>query len=176
MASRHYTRAGSGRSTERPHPPEPYGQHEEVRVVPPVGLEPTLPCGNLILSQARLPIPPRGHAGRLKPSRRPRSTDCRLSWRDARVSGCGQSSCVSSQHPHQAAVERHDAPPSPSVCRMRRASFVRRSPASKLTASPGSCAAPSPSRFRACRTVCAILPSPARARRGVRPPNSCRHG
>lgn len=29
-------------------------------VVPSVGLEPTRPCGHLILSQARLPISPRG--------------------------------------------------------------------------------------------------------------------
>lgn len=29
-------------------------------VVPPVGVEPTRPCGHLILSQARLPISPRG--------------------------------------------------------------------------------------------------------------------
>jgi hypothetical protein len=32
-------------------------------VVPLAGLEPARPCGHLILSQARLPIPPQGHAG-----------------------------------------------------------------------------------------------------------------
>lgn len=29
-------------------------------VVPPVGFEPTRPCGRLILSQARIPVSPRG--------------------------------------------------------------------------------------------------------------------
>ncbi len=29
--------------------------------MPPVGVEPTLPCGNWILSPARLPIPPQRH-------------------------------------------------------------------------------------------------------------------
>ena len=29
-------------------------------VVPSVGVEPTRPCGHLILSQARLPVSPRG--------------------------------------------------------------------------------------------------------------------
>ncbi len=32
-------------------------------MVPPVGVEPTLPCGNQILSLARLPIPPQGQHG-----------------------------------------------------------------------------------------------------------------
>jgi len=30
-------------------------------MVPPVGIEPTHPCGYKILSLARLPIPPQGH-------------------------------------------------------------------------------------------------------------------
>lgn len=30
-------------------------------LVPKAGLEPARPCGHLILSQARLPIPPLGH-------------------------------------------------------------------------------------------------------------------
>lgn len=30
-------------------------------VVPSVGVEPTRPCGHLILSQARLPVSPRGN-------------------------------------------------------------------------------------------------------------------
>jgi hypothetical protein len=32
-----------------------------VLVVPGTGIEPALPCGNQILSLARLPIPPSGH-------------------------------------------------------------------------------------------------------------------
>jgi hypothetical protein len=36
---------------------------DETRLVPLAGLEPAQPCDYLILSQARLPIPPQGHAG-----------------------------------------------------------------------------------------------------------------
>ena len=34
---------------------------QEVKVVPPAGIEPALPCENGILNPARLPIPPEGH-------------------------------------------------------------------------------------------------------------------
>src|SRR3981081_4607206 len=38
-----------------------FGYHGGKRLVPLAGLEPARPCGHLILSQARLPIPPQGH-------------------------------------------------------------------------------------------------------------------
>ena len=58
--------------TKRPHLPSPVratapmlGQNQEfkMRMVPLAGLEPAQCCHYLILSQARLPIPPQGLAG-----------------------------------------------------------------------------------------------------------------
>jgi hypothetical protein len=39
--------------------------YEKFELVPSVGVEPTHPHGYKILSLARLPIPPQGHAGRI---------------------------------------------------------------------------------------------------------------
>jgi hypothetical protein len=49
-------------------------QYVRKRMVPLAGIEPARPCGHLILSQARLPIPPQGHERAIIPGGRVWST------------------------------------------------------------------------------------------------------
>jgi hypothetical protein len=60
------------------------------RMVPPARVERALPCDNLILSQARLPVPPRGHARRILAARPRAASGLALDFLERRYSKSNQ--------------------------------------------------------------------------------------